>query len=261
MAFIVSFSGKGGVGKTTLTALVLDELARRGFQGSVLAVDGDPATTLHMALGLSKPKTTIADIRDNAPLTARDLRELPAGVTASEYVHRQINETGVIEHCKLREMSLDMISLGHPEGHTCYCAVNGILSQILEELLASYTLVVIDNEAGLEHLNRYRLKQVDLFLTVATPSPASQAVGTEIIKTARQVGMRMGNSRVILNRAPVSYRPPAPVGVSVLVPEAKEVTDLERAWAAITDLPDNHPVREALAPIIKWIGEGLMACV
>jgi len=190
MAKIVTISGKGGVGKTTTTALLLDELARAGYAGRLLVVDGDPAMTLYQALGQAPPPATVADIRDNTRLDARTIQALPEGISPAGYVAGRLLEAGVLNPQKLQEMSFDMLAMGWHEGSPgCFCSINNMLGLILQQLMDRYDLVIMDNEAGLEHLARYRVKHVDLFLVVYASSLASRIVAGRIRAVGEKGGM------------------------------------------------------------------------
>ena len=190
MAKIVTISGKGGVGKTTTTALLLDEMARTGYAGRLLVVDGDPAMTLYEALGQTPPPATVADIRDNTRLDARTIQALPEGISPAGYVAGQLLEAGVLNKQTLQGMAFDMLAMGWHEGSPgCFCSINHMLGLILQQLMEHYDLVIVDNEAGLEHLARYRVKHVDLFLVVYASSLASRIVAGRIQAVAEKVGM------------------------------------------------------------------------
>ncbi len=241
----VALSGKGGVGKTSLSALILDELALSGYSGRVLAVDADPAMTLYLALGLPEPKATVASIRDTTRLDAKTIRALPAGVSPAGYMSNQLREAGVLAKHQLREMSLDLLTMGQGEGPGCYCSVNGVLKTVLSSITSGYDLVLVDNEAGLEHLSRYRLGQVDFFLTVATPSPAAQAVARRIVETAETMGIEIGETWTVFNQTPPDFQPPRN-GPTVVIPHTEAIGRLEMNEQAVVELEENNPVRRAL---------------
>lgn len=251
---IVSITGKGGVGKTTLLAILLDELARCNCPGPVLAVDADPATTLHLALGLPQPEATVADVRDMTSLDAQTVRSLPEGSTVSTYVRDKLRETRVVGHYRLRQMEFDLIAMGQGEGPGCYCNINRALSMALGQIVSAYRLVLVDNEAGLEHLSRYRLPQADLLAVVVTPGQAAQAVGQRVLATARQVGMVIEATWTIFNQAPTGYRPGGEAtGVTVMVPTSLALTRLEQQGQPAVALPADDPVRAALQPLVEGI--------
>jgi CO dehydrogenase maturation factor len=253
---IVTLSGKGGVGKTSLSALILDELARQGYTGRVLAVDGDPATTLHLALGLPEP-TTVADVRGSIQLDARTVRGLPGGTSPADFVLGQLQAAEVLVTHRLREMPLDLLAMGQGEGRGCYCGINGALATVLGQLMGRYSIVLIDNEAGLEHLSRYRIKRVDLFLLVTTPGRAAWSVAFRIRGTAQRVGMQIGETGTLVNRSFTLNGGKSPRnGLAVAIPNAPELSALDLGGQPLVALPDDSPVRAALRPIIhKLMGE------
>jgi CO dehydrogenase maturation factor len=255
---IVTLSGKGGTGKTSLAALLLDEIAGRGYPGPVLAVDGDPASTLALALGLPEPPATVADVRDATRLDAATVRTLAPGVTPAAQMLGRLEQAGVIAPHRLRAMPIDLMALGRGEGPGCYCSINNTLARVLEGVLAHYALVVIDNEAGLEHLSRYRVKRVDLFLVVSTPGRAAWSVARRILDTSRAAGMRIGATGVIVNRAETSHAARSTSeGVVILAPESPELAALDREGRPVVDLSADSPLRRALGPIVDRVYAGI----
>jgi CO dehydrogenase maturation factor len=251
---IVSVTGKGGVGKTSLCAILLDELARCDYPGPVLAVDADPATTLHLALGLPQPEATVADVRETTSLDAQTVRSLPEGSTVSTYVRDKLWEAGVISHHRLRQMALDLMAMGQGEGPGCYCQINRALSTALSQVVSAYRLILVDNEAGVEHVSRYRLPQADLLLVVVTPGQTAQVVGRRVLATARQVGMAIETTWMIFNQAPTGYRLPTDeTGVTLAAPVSPALTELEFQGQPAVALPADDPVRAALQLLVEGI--------
>lgn len=256
---IISISGKGGVGKTTLTALFLDELARGGYPGPVLAVDADPAGTLPLALNLPSPPATVAEVRDSTALQARTVRRLPAGQSPADYLLALLRQREVLVRHRRRRLVLDLLAMGQPEGPGCYCSVNHALSAALAQIVASYPLVVIDNEAGLEHLSRYRLARADLLWVVASPTRPALAVALRIFQTAEQVGMQF-EAGLVLNRVKGRSLPFGRDLWTVRLPDSRRLARLERAgWPAV-DLSPLDPLRAALRPLVDRVLEGQARC-
>ncbi len=136
--------------------------------------------------------------------------------------------------------------MGQGEGPGCYCRVNAALKTVLQWLITSYDLILVDNEAGLEHLSCYRLSRVDLFWVVTTPAPAAQAVARRVLETAGTVGVKIGESGLIFNRATGSTGPAA-----AIVPPSQALIDLEGHGQPVVNLPDNDPVRLTLTPLLE----------
>ncbi len=249
---IVALVGKGGVGKTSLSALLLDELLRRGYGGSVLAVDADPATTLHLALGLPEPRATVADVRETTTLDAQTIRSLPPGTTPARYVAERLQQAGVLTVHQLRQKMLHFIAMGQGQGPGCYCSINSMLKTVLSQVTKRYDLILVDNEAGLEHLSRYRLGQVDFFLTVTTLSPAAQAVARRIVKTAEVMKIEIGQTWMVENQVPLDFhnRPPQNETVMRLC-AAEAIARLEMNGRPVIELAANNPLRSTLQPLVE----------
>src|SRR3972149_4030880 len=161
MTKVIAFAGKGGTGKTTVAALLTQSLLRRGA-APILAIDADPATNLHMALGLATP-TTVGDLREGMKAEAGQ-GTLGVAISRQDYVDREIRMA-------LEEGDqVDLIAMGRPEGQGCYCAVNHLLRQTLDEVGKSYAYIIVDNEAGMEHISRRTTRDVDLLLIVTDPT-------------------------------------------------------------------------------------------
>lgn len=140
MTKTIALAGKGGTGKTTIAALLIRSLLKRS-SGPVLAIDADPATNLHLALGLPMPATA-GEIREEM-MDSAQAGELGVAISRHEYLTREIRMA-------LEEGDqVDLLAMGRPEGQGCYCAVNHLLRQIVDDLGRSYEYVVIDNEAGM----------------------------------------------------------------------------------------------------------------
>jgi CO dehydrogenase maturation factor len=244
---IVAVCGKGGVGKTTITALLLDELARYGYQGPVLAIDGDPATTLHLALGLPHPEKTLAQVRDSITLNGKTIHDLPAETTPAAYVKTQLRVLNVVGEHNLENMPLDLLSMGAGQGQGCYCSINRVLTTVIRELHEAYPLIVIDNEAGLEWVSRYRVPRVDYLVVVTTPSHASQVVSQRIMQTTAGVGVEIGEIVLVFNR----YR--LPIYGGLVIGDDEEVATLEENDEPAIVLGDKSQVRASLGPLVRTI--------
>jgi CO dehydrogenase maturation factor len=249
---IISLSGKGGVGKSSIAALLIDELARNKYEGKMLAIDGDPAMTLALALDVAPPAATLADIRDSTPLNAQQIKQLPPGMSPGQFVLDKLRTEGVIATRQIRETDFDLMVMGHPQGPGCYCSVNQALTKALAAIRAEYDLIITDNEAGLEHLSRYRLKQVDLFLIVLTPGRSSWAVADQIRHVAEIMEMEIGETWLIYNRTRSQGLSLASQN-TLFLPECETIAVLDRQGGPLLALADNHPLREALKPIVERV--------
>ncbi len=155
----IAVAGKGGVGKTTFTALLLRELVRQKPDLSILAVDADPNANLSEALGMPAD-SAISDILDETKKTL----EIPEGMPKELYVQSKIQEMLV------ESDAIDLLVMGGPQGPGCYCYANNLLRNYLESLASGYDFVTVDTEAGLEHISRGTIPQVDVMFVVSDSS-------------------------------------------------------------------------------------------
>lgn len=188
MAFTLAVAGKGGTGKTTLAASLIQALIERG-EGPVLAVDADPNPNLGALLGYKVHKT-ISELRDEL---LDHIRKLPLGVTKDDYLELGIQE------CLFEGRGVDLLVMGAGEGPRCYCAVNSVLRRCIDRLRGAYRYVVMDNEAGLEHLSRCTTQDVDVLLIVSNDLPASLQAASRISEMTRKLALRISRRFLVLN--------------------------------------------------------------
>ncbi|MBI5395650.1 MAG: AAA family ATPase [Verrucomicrobia bacterium] len=159
MAKLIAVTGKGGTGKTTVAALMVRHL-RAHTAGPVLALDADPDANLGTVLGIPIGKT-IGDLREE---TAEQINNLPAGLSKAHYIQAGLHEI-IVELPKV-----DLITMGRSEGPGCYCYLNSLLRRFGEDLHDTYPWIVVDNEAGLEHLSRRTTSRIDHLIVVVNGS-------------------------------------------------------------------------------------------
>ncbi len=189
MKATIAVSGKGGAGKTTISAIIMRELIGRSPQ-AVLGVDADPNACLAMTLGVNV-EGSISDLREKA----RSQDPSNAGIdrlTSFEYGLEQ-----VLTEAK----GFDLVTMGHPEGRSCYCAANNLLRKYLDKLALQYSFVVMDNEAGMEHLSRRTTNDIDLLCIVADPGPIGEITVKRISDLVKTLETRVNKVGVIWNRA------------------------------------------------------------
>ncbi|MFH1478374.1 MAG: AAA family ATPase [Candidatus Omnitrophota bacterium] len=186
MAYTIAVAGKGGVGKTTISSILIRLLLK--IDSPILAVDADPNSNLDIALGLSYDET-IADIREEA----RSLES--KGLSKSDFFNLKIEEA--VSEGK----GVDLLVMGRPEGSGCYCAVNNMLRDYLVRLGKNYRFIIIDNEAGMEHLSRRTANEIDLLLLVSDTTKVGLDSAIHAFNTARSAGLKVKDISLIVNKA------------------------------------------------------------
>ena len=171
MSVTIAVAGKGGVGKTTLCGLLIQYLCETGRR-PVLAVDADANSNLNEVLGV-EVDMTLGEIREEvARAETSKENPIPASMSKSDYMEIMFNR------CLVEDDDFDMLVMGRTQGKGCYCFVNGLLQTQLQKLTPNYPYVVVDNEAGMEHISRGILPKVNILLLVSDCSRRGvQAVG------------------------------------------------------------------------------------
>ncbi len=191
MTTTIALAGKGGTGKTTIAALMIRSLVRRNL-GPILAIDADPAANLHMALGLPMP-STVGEIRERMAVmsTGGDF-----GVSMSRQDYLDLEVRKVLEEGQ----ELDLIAMGRPEGPGCYCAFNHMLRQVIDGMSQPYRYVVMDNEAGMEHISRRTTRDVDLLLLTTDPTLRGVRTAADMAHLAGELEVNVSRIMLIVNR-------------------------------------------------------------
>jgi CO dehydrogenase maturation factor len=248
----VAITGKGGVGKTTLAALLTNRLIVRGCR-PVLAVDADPNTCLDAALGV-RAEATIGSIREEA-------REIAGKGMAVGAAKQQLLEMKIAQ-CLVEADNFDLLAMGRPEGPGCYCYANNVLKQAIQTIASNYAYVVIDNEAGLENLSRRIVTKVDLLILVADPSKRGLDTLNRLYDLAREMNVQYGRLAVALNRL---RRPELPDGLDpvrrhtkadhlLALPDDPELADLDEAGRELSGLPTSNAVVASIDAFLDRVG-------
>ncbi len=183
---IVAVAGKGGVGKSTLSALLVRILSP---DGTILAVDADPNSNLGLKLGL-EVHGTIGGVREGLLDKGG---QPPRDMSKQEYLRLKLQEV-------LAEgEGFDLLTMGRPEGPGCYCYVNNLLRVFVDQLMERYPHVVIDNEAGMEHLSRRTAKRMDLLLLVSDPTMVGVRTALRLSELSDELGLEVGRKVLLIN--------------------------------------------------------------
>ena len=187
---IIAVSGKGGTGKTLVSSLLIKSL--KDTEKDILAIDADPDSNLPEALGVDVHKT-VGDVREDLKEDTAKGR-IPAGMNKWDILDYKIMES-IIE-----TPNFDLLVMGRPEGSGCYCAVNNMLRRIIENLSSNYDVIVIDAEAGLEHLSRRTTQNVDVMLVVTDKSKRGILTAQRIGQLADELDIKFQDLYLVLNR-------------------------------------------------------------
>lgn len=193
MAYTLAVAGKGGTGKTTIAGFLIDYLVEQKLT-PILAVDADPNANLNQVLG-EDIEITLGEIREDVSIRNRD-GNLPGGMTKADYINYKLHQA-VIEG-----KGFDLLVMGRPEGAGCYCFANGILREATDRLSENYELMVIDNEAGLEHLSRRTTKNVDLMFAVSECSKRGIEAAARVKQLIEELKLDVKELYLIVNRVP-----------------------------------------------------------
>lgn len=263
MTTTIALAGKGGVGKTTIAALVIKYLVDRSL-GPVLAIDADPSSNLNLVLGLDLD-WTIGDIREDLldqvqtslAQSGAAMGTLPGGITKRDYLDYQIRSS-VAEGDYF-----DLIAMGRSEGPGCYCAVNHNLREVVDGMSKNYRYVVIDNEAGMEHLSRRTTRDVQHLLIVTDPSQRGIVAAERIASFRNELDIHIENTYLILNR--VVNRIPDSIRERInrmdipflgFVPESPELVDAELEGVSIMEIADDAPSYRFISEMMQKIFGG-----
>lgn len=249
MAFSIALAGKGGTGKTTLAGLLIKYLVKHR-KTPVLAVDADSNSNLNEVLGLAVGGT-LGSARE-------DMKKgnVPGGMTKDVFMSMKLEQAVVeAEH-------FDLVVMGRPEGAGCYCAANSLLTGFLEKLVDNYPYIVMDNEAGMEHISRLTTKNVNVLLLVSDPSRRGLQAALRIDELARGLNIGVGRSHLIINQvkeppsaAVLKMIADAGVELAGTVPADGTVYDFDTQGRPTIQMPETSPsVQAAFAIFDRIIG-------
>ena len=253
MPHTIAVAGKGGVGKTTTCGMLIDYLSKKSG-GPILVVDADANSNLNEVLGV-EAETTLGTIREE--MAQAELRgTIPAGMTKADYAEFKFN-SALIE-----EDDFDMLIMGRTQGKGCYCYVNGVLKTLVDKYAKNYAYVVMDNEAGLEHVARGTLPQVDTMLLISDCSRRGIQAVARLAEMINDMDLKPGKLGLIVNRAPGGVlsdgvkKEIEKHGLELLgvLPQDEGVYQCDCDGEPSAKLPDSSPMKQALKSIMQSIG-------
>ena len=251
--YTIAVAGKGGVGKTTTCGMIIDYLCGKQ-DGPVLVVDADANANLNEVLGV-EVETSLGQIREE--MAQAELKgTLPAGMTKADYADFKFS-SAIIE-----EDDFDMLVMGRTQGKGCYCYVNGVLKTQVDKYAKNYRYIVMDNEAGLEHVARGTLPKVDTMLLISDCSRRGIQAAARVAELVGEMQLQPTRMGLIVNRAPNGQidagiqEEIAKHGLELLgvLPQDESVYRCDCEGSPSAKLPDSNPVKAAVKNIMKSIG-------
>ncbi|MBD3192708.1 MAG: AAA family ATPase [Candidatus Heimdallarchaeota archaeon] len=240
MTYTIAVSGKGGTGKTTFTGLLIDYLMSQ--KKPILAVDADPNANLHEVLGVGYDRC-IADIRDDTLKQLPEYKSMPKDRLIEYLLHQTLVE---------RE-EFDLLVMGRPEGQHCYCFVNSLLRRHLDVLSDSYDYIIMDNEAGMEHLSRMTTRDVDLLIIISDPSVRGLRTAVRISELVEELAIPVSQHVLMINKVRPAIEKEIiqrakEFGFSniFLLPEDATARRFDEEGKPLAALPTNNPLKEAI---------------
>lgn len=247
MSTLIAMAGKGGVGKTTVSALVLRYFIRH-VKDPVLAIDADPNSNLGETLGMTIEKT-VGDIREDF---MRDPQGVPSGMDKILYLEMLMNQV-LIEN-----KNFDLLVMGRQEGQGCYCMVNNILNRFADELENNYKYMLVDNEAGMEHLSRRTSGKVDMLLMVTDYALRGLRAVGRINAMLDDLKLDVRQKGLIVNRAPNQLSQAfldemEQIGVPLLctIPQDDNLLEFDMERRSMLELPDDSPAVLAVNDLME----------
>lgn len=249
MTKTITIAGKGGTGKTTIAALLIELLAEKGV---VLAIDGDPSANLHMTLGLPLTET-VGAVREEM-LGSRKGRLSP-GIPKQDYLELRIQQALV------ESKGVDLLAMGRPEGPGCYCAANHMIRACIDRLANNYDYVVIDSEAGMEHISRQTTRDVDILLITSDPTMRGISAAARIKELIGELRTHVDRIALVVNRVSDGLPPQieraikeAELELIGVLPEDPGMMRLEITGAPLTELSPQSPLRKGVSAIAERLG-------
>jgi CO dehydrogenase maturation factor len=242
LSFNIAVAGKGGTGKTSVTTMVIRYLLKKGA-GPILAIDADPNANLGESLGLDIKQTVGSII---ASFNEEKIN-IPAGMTKEAYLDIKLNET-IVE-----AKGLDLVTMGRGEGPDCYCYPNVILRKFADTLSGNYPYMVMDNEAGMEHLSRRTTQNVDELLLISDHSVKGVRTIARIKELVAELKLEVKRQSVLINLVPDGLDPVVAnemsqlgIEAAAIIPLDDEVYQYDIQLKPLLELPDSSKAVKAV---------------
>ncbi len=251
MSKVIAMAGKGGVGKTTVSALVTRYFTKHQ-NDPLLAIDADPNSNLGETLGLNIEKT-VGDVRENF---MKDPQAVPSGMDKMVYLEMLMNQV------LIEQDTFDLLVMGRQEGQGCYCMVNNILNRFADELEKNYKYMLVDNEAGMEHLSRRTSGKVDILMLVTDYALRGLRAVGRINEMLGDLKLDVKHKGLIVNRAPETLSKAfldevEKIGVPILctIPDDANLLEFDMERRSVLELEDDSPAVYAVNQMMSKVKE------
>jgi CO dehydrogenase maturation factor len=247
MPYTIALAGKGGSGKTTMAGLLIKYLVKAN-KTPILAVDADCNANLNEVLGL--------EIKDTLGNAREEMKKgiVPGGMTKDIFMEMKLEEAMV------EAPGYDLVVMGQPEGAGCYCAANTLLAGFMDRLAGNYPFIVMDNEAGMEHISRLTTKNVDILLIVSDSSRRGIQAAIRIDDLAKRLNIVVGKSYAVINQIKEAPSDQAlkmieagGLELAGTVPEDRTVYDFDFNGRPTIEMPEDCPSVQAAFTIFDKI--------
>ena len=242
----IAISGKGGTGKTAISAMMIKVLSRDGGP-KLMVIDADPAISLPSALGI-RVRKTVSDLREKLYYTGQNPDVTPGNVPLDMMLEYQIDDI-VVE-----TPEFNLLAMGRSEGAGCYCLLNDLLRYLIEKLSKQFDTVIIDCEAGMEHLSRRTLRDVNFLFVITDPTRRGMETAENIKKIAQDLEIKVGRTCLILNKITEEdkgFLEEQSAEFTGIIPRDNNIIQYDRLGTPILDLPDDSPALIAVQDILS----------
>lgn len=246
MGITIVTAGKGGTGKTTIAALLIHHLSQKG---TVLAVDADPSTNLNLALGMPLDET-VGEVREDMAVAVKS-GTFDSSISKPDYIEMKIMESLV------ESERIDLLAMGRPEGPGCYCAANSMLRNSIDRLGKNYDYVVIDCEAGMEHVSRQTTRDIDILLIVSDPTIRGVIAAGRMKPLIKELRTHVGQIWLIINKVEGDVPPEITKAVAendldmiAAIPKDPNLAPLEIRGEPSINLPPDSPLQVGTREVI-----------
>lgn len=255
MSHVIAIAGKGGVGKTTLSGMLIQRMCQMG-KSPILAVDADANSNLNEVLGVDV-EMTLGDVREQIERSEMSKENpIPSGMSKADYAEI------MFQRCLNEDDDFDLLVMGRTQGKGCYCYVNGLLQAQMQKLLPGYKYMVVDNEAGMEHISRGLIPTMEIAILVSDCSRRGVQAAGRIAALMKELNFKPKTVGLIVNRAPEGKLDAGTMeevekqGLTLLgvVPQDQDVYQYDCDGKSIIRLPKDSPVRSALHDIVQKLG-------